>query len=47
MFNPGDPCKTIRVRTSDLRKIYKNLGNPVTFFRISEEDTVFMSNDEY
>jgi hypothetical protein len=32
MFNPADPKKTLRIKTSDLKKIYDNMKNPVKFF---------------
>jgi len=37
MFNPADPCKSLRLRTSDLRKVYETLENEVKFFKISED----------
>jgi len=37
MFNPDDPEKTIRLKTSDLKKVYENMKNPVKFFRIWED----------
>ncbi len=37
MFNPDDPEKTIRLKTEDLKKVYKNIKNPVKFFRIWED----------
>jgi len=47
MFNPGDPCKTIRLKTTDLRNIYRHMKNPVTFFTTLEEETNFVPNSEY
>lgn len=41
MFNPANPCKSIRVKTIDLRKVYATLKNPVKFFTISEESIEF------
>lgn len=41
MFNPADPCKSIRVKTIDLKKIYENMKNQVKFFKISEEEITF------
>lgn len=38
MFNPDNPEKTIRIKTDDLKKVYKNMKNSVKFFRISEDD---------
>jgi hypothetical protein len=32
MFNPADPRKTIRIKISDLKKIYEEIENPVKFF---------------
>ncbi len=37
MFNPADPCKSLRLKTSDLRKVYETLENEVKFFRIGED----------
>lgn len=45
MFNPGDPCKTLRIRTADLREIYRHIANPVTFFTALEAETVFAENE--
>lgn len=41
IFNPADPGKSIRVKTSDFKKIYEILKNPVKFFTISEENIEF------
>lgn len=38
IFNPSDPCKSIQIKTEDLKKVYVSLKNPVKFFKISEED---------
>lgn len=44
MFNPADPCKSIRVKTIDLWKIYKNLKNQIKFFEIKEEEIIFLED---
>ncbi len=36
MFNPDNPEKTIRLETSDLKKVYKSMKNPVKFFKDGE-----------
>ncbi len=41
IFNPADPCKSIRVKTVDLKKIYETLKNPIKFFTITEETITF------
>ena len=38
MFNPDNPEKTIRLKTSDLKKIYENIKNPLKFFKITEDN---------
>lgn len=38
MFTPAIPTKTIRVKTTDLMKIYKNTQNNVKLFKVSEEE---------
>jgi len=37
MFNPDDPKKTIRLKTSDLKTVYENMKNPIKFFKIWED----------
>lgn len=41
MFNPGDATKTIRIKTSDLEKIYKVLQNNVKLFDFRGEENLF------
>ena len=41
MFNPWIPTKTIRIETSDLKKIYDNLPNPKIYFDFSGEQSIF------
>lgn len=41
MFNPADPTKTIRIKTSDLIRIYGALENKVKIFDFSGKDEVF------
>lgn len=41
MFNPADPTKTVRIKTSDLIEIYKTLWNPIKFFDFKWEDAIF------
>ena len=41
MFNPANATKTIRIKTSDLKEIYKTMINPVKLFDFSGEDAVF------
>ena len=42
MFNPFNPCKTIRIKTTDLKEIYKNMKNEIKFFDNSKEElTIF------
>lgn len=41
MFNPGDPTKTIRIKTIDLKNIYKNMKNPKKFFDFNWEEKLF------
>lgn len=41
MFNPGDATKTIRIKTSDLIKLYKTLKNPIKLFDFSGEEAMF------
>jgi hypothetical protein len=41
MFNPWISTKTIRIKTSDLEKIYKTLKNEVKIFDFSGEESVF------
>jgi len=41
MFNPADATKTIRIKTSDLLKIYNNLDNPKKIFDFSWEEWIF------
>ena len=41
MFNPADPCKSVRVKTEDLKNIYSQMKNPVKFFTIGEEEVIF------
>jgi hypothetical protein len=38
MFNPAISTKTIRVKTSDLMKIYESLDNKIKLFKVSEEE---------
>jgi hypothetical protein len=38
MFNPAISTKTIRVKTSDLMKIYESMENSVKLFNVSEEE---------
>ncbi len=38
MFNPAISTKTIRVKTSDLMKVYESLENKVKLFKVSEEE---------
>ncbi len=40
MFNPAVPTRSMRIRTSDLRKVYDALPNPVRYF-MEEEDGRF------
>lgn len=47
MFNPWNPCKSIRLKTTDLRNIYKTLKNQIKFFDIWEEEINFINNDKY
>lgn len=37
MFNPWDPTKTIRIKTNDLREVYKKMENEIKLFKIWEE----------
>ena len=37
MFNPAVPTRSMRIRTSDLRKVYSALPNPVRYFNEDEE----------
>ncbi|EKD66065.1 MAG: hypothetical protein ACD_49C00067G0051 [uncultured bacterium (gcode 4)] len=37
IFNPSVPTKSIRIKSTDLRKIYENLENEIKYF-IQEED---------
>ena len=41
MFNPWIPTKTIRIETSDLKKIYDNLPNQKIYFDFSGEESIF------
>lgn len=41
MFNPWDPCKTIRLKTTDLKKVYESMKNSHKFFTIWEEEVIF------
>ena len=41
MFNPWIPTKTIRIETSDLKKIYGNLPNQKIYFDFSGEQSIF------
>ncbi len=41
MFNPGIGTKTIRIKTSDLKEVYKKLKNEIIFFDFSLEDAIF------
>ncbi|MDD2486755.1 MAG: YbaK/EbsC family protein [Candidatus Gracilibacteria bacterium] len=38
MFNPGNPEKSIRISTDDLKEIYSKMKNPIRYFIHSEED---------
>lgn len=38
MFNPAISTKTIRVKTSDLMKVYENMQNKVKLFKVWEEE---------
>ena len=40
MFNPADPCKTIRLKTTELKKIYENMENIVKFFNINQDSLI-------
>lgn len=42
MFNPWVPDKTIRVKTDDLKNIYKNMKNDIKFFKLSNESIEFV-----
>jgi hypothetical protein len=42
MFNPWVPDRTIRVKTGDLKNIYKSMENEVKFFKLSEESIEFV-----
>lgn len=37
MFNPWLPTKTIRIKTTDLKKVYQNLKNEVSTFEITDD----------
>lgn len=37
MFNPWDPCKSIRIQTKDLKSIYSSLSNEIKYFTLNEE----------
>ncbi|MFZ5341722.1 MAG: hypothetical protein ACOZBL_04170 [Patescibacteria group bacterium] len=37
IFNPSDPTKSIRIKTIDLKSIYKKLPNPKKGFTHTEE----------
>jgi hypothetical protein len=41
MFNPWIWTKTIRIKTSGLKKIYQNLKNEVKVFDLSKEEAIF------
>ncbi len=41
MFNPANATKTIRIKTNDLKEIYKTLENKVKIFDFSEEEVLF------
>ena len=41
MFNPANATKTIRIKTSDLKKIYESLGNKIKLFDFSQEEVLF------
>lgn len=41
MFNPAVPTKTIRIKTSDLKEIYKTLENKIKLFDFSQEEVLF------
>lgn len=41
MFNPWEPTKTIRLKTSDLKNIYGKLKNEKIFFDFSSEEIIF------
>lgn len=41
MFNPFIATKTIRLKTKDLEKIYKNLENEIIYFDFSWEEEIF------
>lgn len=42
MFNPANPCKSIRIKTIDLKNIYSKIKNPIKFFTISEDEIIFL-----
>ncbi len=41
IFNPADPCKSIRISTKDLKEIYMKNNYNITFFKITEENIEF------
>ncbi len=41
MFNPADPTKSIKLTTSDLKKIYKHIPNRVVIFKTSDNNFTF------
>lgn len=45
IFNPSDPCRSIRINTNDLRKIYSNLSNPIKYFTHKEDKFELIENE--
>ena len=41
IFNPAIPTKSLRLKTSDFKKVYENIKNPVKFFKSERLIVVF------
>ena len=37
LFNPGNPARSVRIATSDLRRVYDHLPNSTKYFKIGED----------
>lgn len=47
IFNPSVPTESLRIATIDLRQVYESLGNPVKYFRASEEEFMVQNFEEF
>lgn len=43
IFNPSIATESVRVKTTDLRKIYDDMANPIRYFRANEEEFELLS----